>query len=396
MVPAVIRRSTARTLAFVAASCCIARADPPAVCVETIDGRTQSGQLAEWTSDKPLRLIGPGATSQPVAADEISRIAILKPQPAERTVHWRVITIDGQQCYGDIERAADDRIVVRNTLLGPLEWSLDSIRRIELATDSRSLPRAAPESDRIRLANGDVAEGIIEQTTPEGLVIQATDGGESRTLEWNVIESVDFANPQTAPPEVSAALLRLIDGSCLRAARIDWKPDGVVAVLPGDQTLRVPAASLRSIELPGKRRVWLSELDPIAFEHLPKLGPTFELGRDTACDGRPLRADGRPYDRGLGLHSACRVEWKLDRRFKRLVAAVAIDDSAGPLADATLRILLDGREVARFDHLRHRQRPRRIGLDLSNADSLLFEVDYGENADVQDRVDLLDAALIRN
>jgi len=373
-----------------------ARATPPSVCVETIDGRRQSAQIEAWSSAEPLRLTGPNATTQPIATDEISRISILGSSRPERSAHWRVITTNGQQCFGAIERAADDRIIVRNALVGPLEWSIDAIRLIELATDLRSPPRAAPDSDRIRLANGDVVEGIIEQTAPEGLVIQATEGGETRTLEWTVIESVDFANPPTAPSEESAALLRLIDGTCLRAARIDWKPDAVVAVLHGDRVIRIPTTALRAIEPPGKRRVWLSDLDPVAFEHRPKLGPTFELGRDTACNGRPLRADGRPYDRGLGLHSACRTEWKLDRGFQRLVAAVAIDDSAGPLADATLRISLDGSEVARFDHLRHRERPRRIDLDLSKANTLLIEVDYGENADVQDRVDLLDAALIRN
>jgi len=365
------------------------------VCIETMDGHRFTGTIEKWSLGQPLHLGGPAATTQPIASNDIGCITNVTTAPAEPSDRWRIATTDGQILFGELDKAARNHLAIRGPLLGAIDLSLDAIRTIERTSAAPRPPSAAPTSDCVLLANGDRLEGVVEQADADGVRLQSTETGDARTLAWGVIRRLDLANPPTVPTG-QAAILHLADGSILRATQLAWENDAIDADVFNGRHLRLPATAVRVVEPFSDGRTWLSALDPVAYEHRPKLGPTFVLGRDTTCNGLPLRVGGRTYDRGLGLHSACRGEWKLDRRFARLRGLVAIDDSAGPLADATLRIAIDSREVARFEHLKHGEPPRALGLDLTKGDSLIIEVDYGEHADIQDRVDLLDAALLLN
>jgi hypothetical protein len=372
--------------------------------VETVDDPRREGTIQEWSLGGPLRLAGTGVTTQPVPAAEISRVFVLPSAAtsgaspggrAGRRDAWRATTTDGQVLRGAIDRADDDHVALRNARLGIVAFPLDAIRTIERSSSVRRGERVESPGDRVLLANGDEVDGVVERLNADGIRIQSAEGADSRTIGWDAVERVELANEATKPVSGLSAILRLVDGSIVRADKLHWEGGTASANLVAGGSVRVPIEVIRAIEVAGGRRDWLSDLEPIAYEHRPQLGPDFPLGRDVSCLGGPLRAGGRTFDRGVGLHSACRAEWKLDRRYVRLRGLVAIDDSAGPLADATLRVIVDGREATRLERLRHGEPPRSLDVDLSKGESLVIEVDYGENADVQDRINLLDAALIR-
>ncbi len=89
------------------------------------------------------------------------------------------------------------------------------------------------------------------------------------------------------------------------------------------------------------------------------------------------------------------MTWRLDRAYERFTGLLGIDDAAGRLADADVSILVDGRTLARFEHLRAGQPPRTIDVDVAGAETLEILVGFGLRGDVQDRVDLVNVALIR-
>jgi hypothetical protein len=371
-----------------------AAAASPTVTVETLAGPPRTGHIKSWSLDAGLALDAE-VDAKPIKSTDLSRVtnpaATERPNPGD----WTFLTTDGQRILGRIESGDENHITIRHATLGALVVPIESTAAI--IASATSAPRLAPgESDRVVLANGDVATGIIREITREKLRVADSASENEREIDTTLLQRADFANPSTQPAAELAAILRLTDGSTLRASELNWRDDSIDVVLLGRQRARLDPEVVRAIEIVGGPRGWLSDLEPAAFEHKPILGPRLPLGRDANALGKPLQFNGRRYDRGLGLHSAQRIEYALDRRFKRLRAIVALDESAGPLADATLRISVDGRELARMEHLRAGQAPQQLDVDLANADRLLIELDSANNADIQDRLDLLDASLLRN
>ncbi len=372
----------------------IASAASPAMSVEPLAGPPQSARIKSCSLEAGLTLDAPNA-APPIKATDLSRItnpaAIERISPSD----WTFITTDGQRILGKIESGDEGHITIRHAALGPLVLPIESITAI-IASPNRTQRIASGESDRVLLANGDVSIGIIREINRDKLRVADANSENERSIDTTLLQRADFANPSTQPAAELAALLRLIDGTTIRASELNWRDDNIDVVLLGRQRARLAPEATRVIEIVGGPRVWLSDLEPAAFEHKPILGPRLNLGRDVNALGKPLRFNGRTYDRGLGLHSAQRIEYALDRHYKHLRANVAMDESAGSLADATLRITLDGREAARLDHLRAGQPAHLLEVDLSNADRLVIEVDPAANADIQDRLNLLDASLLKN
>lgn len=154
--------------------------------------------------------------------------------------------------------------------------------------------------------------------------------------------------------------------------------------------------AIRSADVSGGRWQWLVEMAPQSFESIPYMTRRWPLMRDRNALGEPLRCRGRAYEHGLGLHAAAKLVWKLDGGYARLRMEIGIDDSGGAWSDADVEIKRDGESATiRIDHLRHGETPRPVDLDVTGTRVLEITVGFGENGDIQDRVDLLDAALVR-
>lgn len=369
---------------------------PSLATVRTIDGRSFDGVMHNWTLGDSLALVSPAqatATSL-IPSIEIDRVALRFEQSPAPQPAWAARTTDGELLFVEIESGDRDRIEFRSPALGRLAIPLERLLSIERpAQRVQVIQNRNQQADRVVLANGDIVAGLVSAVSRKNIRIEAA--GAEQTVDWSVIGAVHFGNPSRPLPDRLTAWLRFRDGTRLQASALSWREASIEAIVLDDTRVHVSPAQLDSIEITGGRRDWLSELDPVAYESRPLLGPTFDLGRDRNALGGALRAGGRIYPRGLGMHSACRARWRLDRRYERLRALVALDDSAGLLAEASVRILVDNRVVAELDHLIFRQPPQPINIDLRGAAGLTIEVGYGRNADVQDRVDLLDAALIR-
>lgn len=97
------------------------------------------------------------------------------------------------------------------------------------------------------------------------------------------------------------------------------------------------------------------------------------------------------------MHSASRQTWSLSQRFNRFRTVVGMDDSAGHGGLVDVSIEADGEVIWQSKGVTGSQPPVSTGwLDVSAVDQLTLVVDFGDRADVLDRVNWCDPLLLRN
>jgi hypothetical protein len=102
--------------------------------------------------------------------------------------------------------------------------------------------------------------------------------------------------------------------------------------------------------------------------------------------------------KGIGMHSASRLTYRLERKYQRFEAAIAVDDSADGRGSVTFGVyVLRGgawQDAYRSGIVRGGDVPLPISVDLDGAEGLTLTVDYADRGDEMDRADWLDARLV--
>jgi len=107
-----------------------------------------------------------------------------------------------------------------------------------------------------------------------------------------------------------------------------------------------------------------------------------------------LMLGGKTYRRGLALHSRSELDYRLPGEFSRLLAVAGIDDRVRPGGNVRLVIRGDGRVL--FDEtIRGADEPRPLEIDIAGVKRLQIVVDYGEDLDVGDHLDLCEARMVK-
>lgn len=144
---------------------------------------------------------------------------------------------------------------------------------------------------------------------------------------------------------------------------------------------------------------YLSDMEPVEYRHVPYLEVGWPLAADRNVLGGPLVVGGKRYLKGLGMHSAGRASYRLDGKYQRFEAAVAIDDAAHRRGSVTfgVYVLRDGKLSEAYESgiVRGGDAPQRMSVDVAGAQGLTLVVDYAERGDEMDRGDWLDARLIK-
>ena len=91
------------------------------------------------------------------------------------------------------------------------------------------------------------------------------------------------------------------------------------------------------------RAVYLSDVRPSEYRFLPYLELQWPYKADRNVTGGQLRCGGQLYLKGIGVHSAARLTYRLDRPWSRFQAEVGIDDSTGGKGSVGFRVFVDGK-----------------------------------------------------
>jgi hypothetical protein len=266
----------------------------------------------------------------------------------------------------------------------------------------------------VLLTNKDRVSGKLAALAGGTLTLELS--AESVKLPLSRVEAVVFAHEQSVgsssgrrqPTESSPSpslertrtfIVGTRDGSLVYAEILVGDENKVALQLAGGLTLKCALEDVALLQMLGGPFVYLSDLEPEGYQHIPYLSIKWPQVRDRNVLGEPLSVDGKRYLKGIGMHSAARLTYRLEDRYRRLDAAVAIDDSARKRGSVTFGayVFRDGEwsEAYTSGTVRGGEAPRSVSVDVAGAQGLTLTVDYADRGDELDHADWLDARLVK-
>jgi hypothetical protein len=386
-----------------------ASAAEPTFTVQSADGTTATGPLAELGKGWSVHLGGDKPAT--VAAGDLVCLrrpdVPLPPLPARE----QLVFFNGDRIPCRVVKLADERV----TFGPPAELGADkevSAPVSALALLWLAAPEDADQPDRVRrrlasgkrardtvvLRNGDALEGIVTALDADTVSVEVEKkaAGVARGRVAAVAFSTDLATPLR--PKGAFARAVLASGcrvSLASAACADGKTlTGTTLFGPA---VRIPLDQLVSLSVFQGRAVYLSDLKPLKVEQVPFLGVSWPFVADGSVAGRDLRTGGDAYDKGLGTHSECRLTYDVSAGYDRFEARVGLDDATGKEGSVRVKVLVDGKaqDLGGDRELTARNGPWDVRVPVKGAKELTLVVEFGSRGDVGDHVDWADARLVK-
>ena len=324
--------------------------------------------------------------------------------PAELRKGPIVVMADGGRLAAAVAGADKTELAVRSARLGALKLPLESLAGIVFRTPSNPqeldalLDRIAGgqgPNDRIILDNGDEVAGLMETLAGDRLTIKGDLGLVDVAIPRVVAVIFNPALRKPPPARAGAAWIGLNDGTRLLAATLELHAGTVELTGLSGGKWKAKAEDLVFLMPQTDRAVFLSDIRPDEYRFLPYLEMKWPYRTDRNVTGGQLRCGGELYMKGLGVHSAARLSYKLDRPWSRFQAEIGIDDSTGGRGSVGFRVFVDGKVKYASPAIRGGQPPPAVSVDLAGAKQLDLVVDYGEAGDVMDHADWLNARLVK-
>jgi hypothetical protein len=252
--------------------------------------------------------------------------------------------------------------------------------------------------DAVLLVGGDRLTGRLAEINGQDVALETSLGRVQVPLANAVAVLFDTPAVKLADAPGEHVLVGLADGSRLSVREFVREGGDLHLHLTSGPTFRGAAASdIVSLQpFPGGV-AYLSDLTPHRFVHVPYLSLEWPLAEDRNILGGRLRVGGRLFSKGLGVHSAARIVYRLDGTHQRFAALAAVDDSAGLGGSVVFRVLLaldkGWNEVFTSQTLRGGDEPVPISVPLADAKGLALVVDFADRGDELDYADWLDARL---
>ncbi len=262
--------------------------------------------------------------------------------------------------------------------------------------------------DVIHLTNGDQWQGqvvrLANNSKGSRLIHFLLDSaGEPLQLLENRVAAIRFSQHATSPEQQKKLVIGLRDGSLLMAESFVADAEQLRVRLAGGVELtgsdRREVVHLRSLTA---ACVYLSDLEPTDYQHMPYLEIPWPYQRDRNVLGGPLRAAGRSYAKGLGMPAAARLTYRLDTKeiadsIERFVATVAVDAAAARRGTVIFRVYLqsdgDWQQAYASPVVRGGDPPLPLSVELGDARRLALVTDFAERGDERDYANWLDARL---
>jgi len=352
--------------------------------------------------DKQVSLRTANATKQ-VAWQDLVRLGNFV-EPAHGPL-WLVG--NGGQLVADVESLADDKLSGISPVLGTVAVPLAQLHgwTRTLPADlterdrlTRQLTQGTGDTDTIILANGDRLTGTLEAISAEKLTLDTPQGAQSVELDRVAAVRLNPSLTDFVPLPPRYWIVGLRNGTRLVATSIKLA-DGKLQFETPFGKLACAADELTALQPFVEQARFLSDLKPTSFKHLPYLQLAWPLQTDANVLGQPLRVTDAVYLKGLGMHTAARVSYALDKPYRQFQAELAIDDSAGGNGSAACSVFVDdgsGKWQSRYTSpiIRGGMPPVPVRVDLTGAKAISLLADFADNADILDHVNWLDARLV--
>jgi hypothetical protein len=384
-------------------------ASEPTFTVRSVDGASLTGSLREIGDDWTVVLTGQTAARTP-GDDLLSLRRIGLPLPPFPTGP-QVLFANGDRLAGTVREIVRERVAFTPALgNGPeLSLPLSALSVLWLAEpagepDAALLRRrllAGPRSrDAVWLRNGDVIEGTLTGLDRDGLHVDAD--RKPVVIERNKVAYIALNTElaRTLRPKGTHGRLTLADGSRLSLASVKADAQSLTGRTLFGGTVPVPVEQVVALDLRGGTAVYLSDVKPRAYKHVPwSSGLTWPYVADGSVSGQDLHLGGGTYDKGIGMHCGSELTFALGGTYRRFEAVVGLDDQEGQGGIVRLRVLVDGkpRDLGWDKELTARDGPQTVRIDVAGGQELTLVVERGRGGwwDQQGHVNWVDAQLVK-
>ena len=379
----------------------------PRASVSHLDGARSEGEFVALTTE---HLVLKSATgSRELARKDLLSIRFARTEPeATQQLATRLELTDGSLLATDHFQADEKQIVTIHWQDEPVKIAarqIASVRFLEqgppLDAQWNEIRLLQPTADLLVIRKGESLDYV------EGRVLAVTDvvkfelDGDPLDVRLNKVAGIVFLRPDAPAPE-AIGIVRDHRGSAIQVSELAWLDDRFALITPAGAKLELPLGRVREIDLAAGKLRFLSDLEPTKTSYQPFLpsstsAPIIEFfgpRRDLASEGGELLIGGKAFAKGLALRSRSEIEYRLPTGYVRLKATVGIDDRIRHGGSVVLSIHGDGKQLY-SELIRGGQPPLAIDLAIEQIDRLVIEVDYGDDSDLGDHLNMGDARITK-
>lgn len=399
---------------------------PAEVTATRLDGTSVAGQLKSWTAEEVV--VATSGVEQTVPARELLSLQFsAEPtadggQPFVELVDGSVLpiaklNIDKEGASFALQPTTGPQInaklpieSVRAVRLQALEAETLSqwqeIRHLELPSDLVVVVKRGGKSlDYLECTVGEITDDEIEFKLD----------GESMRVPRAKVAGVVFFRNDGESGKTPVGLVSGTGGLRIAASGLSWQGESLHAKTMSGLEFDWPVAGISNVDLSAGKVLFLGDATPATSDWQPLVGlppsakraakfgqPRFnESGYGGPltlafpdASVSPTAGQTKTYAKGIALRSRSEAIYRLPRGYSRFLAIAGIDPTAAANGNVMLAIYGDDRLLVE-SAISGSDAPLPIELDVADVKRLRIVVDYGQNLDTGDWLNLCNARLVK-
>jgi len=380
--------------------------------VKPLAGPSIRGELIELTPETVVVQTGSGQQNLDVAGLwEV--IPDVETDELEDTPSVWVELVDGSRLCAIQLSVADGVALVHLTTGEEVSLHTRSIHAVQLRDHSGSPDIARqweaivsdkPVGDIIvirRTESLDQLEGVLHDVTQD--IVQFEFDGERIDVNRKKLDGFVYYHPVLR--ELPNRICQVTDasGSRWNVKSFQTTEEGIELVSVAGVKFSLRVERLRKIDFSSGNTVWLSDLEPESVEWRPyvdsqlpppRLARLFYPQEDIGPALRPLTLDGDVYSKGLAIRSRTELVYRLTDDFRQFRAIVGIDDHVRNGGNVDLVVSGDGK-ILFSENVTGDDTSFALDLDITGVKRLKILVDFGQELDIADHLNLCDARMTK-
>ncbi|WP_339729895.1 NPCBM/NEW2 domain-containing protein [uncultured Gimesia sp.] len=237
----------------------------------------------------------------------------------------------------------------------------------------------------------DFIDGVVGSITDDKIQFFTGDD-EVAVNRKRVFGIIYFRQPASNTPPFCS--IHLTSGGLIHASSITYSGTEFEATLQSGARAQFTPPSIANLDFSQGKVRFLSDLEPRNIEYTPFFDTIWKYRKDKHRDGGPLRLDGKEYARGLYIHSKTLLQYRVKEEYRNFRAIMGIDDSVPGIGFVYVEIKGNGRTLY-SGNVRSSDPPIELNLDVRGVRDFEILVDFGDNLEICDHLDLCEARLIK-
>jgi hypothetical protein len=405
----------------------LAVAAPADVTATKLDGSMASGQLQSWSAGEIVLTTAAGHQTIPTPELLTLQFSTESTSDSGRPL---LELVDGNTLPLVDFTTAGQRATARLQPPSPavpqsIAVSLDQVRAVRLQPlDAEVLPQwqeirqlGVPSDLIVVVKRGgkslDHLECVLDKITDTNVEIKL-DGNEVRVPRSKVAGLIYYRSDEAAA-EAPPCVLIGPDGLHVSATVVRSQGDMLLATTTSRLQLAWPLAGITSIDLSAGKLMFLSDVAPATASWQPLVGLPSAASRaakygqprfNQSAGGGPLTlsypgespstgtGEIRSFAKGITLRSRSELVYRLPRGYNHFLAVAGIEPTAAASGNVMLSVFGDDRLLVECAIVGSGA-PLPLEFDITGVKRLRIIVDYGQNLDTGDWLNLCNARIVK-